>query len=300
MGGLLGLLWRECSGRTIAYLGAGNPERPRNNRPMQRRPLLAAALALMAGSGVRAQVASGPLGPLRVGADRALLESGLAQALQRSFGADTGIAVRLIGGPALAMLDAVKEGEVDAALTNAPEAEAALEKQGLVHDRRAVAGGEFIVVGPAPVGRGKPPPPGHSGVDALARIQEQVAAEPGSLVFLSAGDGSGTHIAEQTLWRAAHIDPAAPWYSIANKRDAFVAQVRARRAHAVVERGAWEAAGGSPLAVIAESDPMLVETVHAMRAFRITHPAGKIFVAWIGGGRGRALVGRHRGYRVTA
>jgi tungstate transport system substrate-binding protein len=267
---------------------------------MQRRSLLAASLALIASSPTDAQVASGPLGPLRVGADRALVESGLARSLQHAFGADTGIAVKLVAGPALAILDAVREGEVDAALTNAPDAEASLDKQGLVHDRRPVAAGEFIVVGPAPApaGRGKAPPPGHSGVDALARIQEQVAAEPGSLVFLSAGDGSGTHIAEQALWRSAHIDPAAPWYSIADRHDDFVAQVRARRAYAVVERGAWAAAGGAPLTVVAEGDAMLVELVHVMRSFRITHPAGKIFVSWIAGGRGRALVARQHGYRA--
>jgi len=265
---------------------------------MQRRPLLAASLALVAAPSIRAQVASGPLGPLRLGADRALVESGLARSLLHAFGADTGIAVKLVAGPALTVLDAVKDGEVDAALTNAPDAEAGLDKQGLVHDRRAIAAGEFIVVGPAPPGRGKLPPPGKSGVDALAHIQERALAEPASLVFLSAGDGSGTHVAEQALWRTAHIDPAAPWYSTANPRDGFVAQVRARNAYAVVERGAWAAQGGAPLAVVAESDPMLVESVHVMRSFRITHPAGKIFVAWIAGGRGRALVARHRGYRV--
>jgi tungstate transport system substrate-binding protein len=265
---------------------------------MQRRPLLAASLALIAASASRAQVASGPIGPLRLGADRALVESGLARSLQQAFGADTGIAVKLRAGPALTILDAVKEGEVDVALTNTPQAETDLDKQGLVHDRRAIAAGEFVIVGPAPQGRGKVPPPGRSGVDALARIQEQATAEPASLVFLSAGDGSGTHLVEQALWRAAHIDPAAPWYSTANPEEGFAAQVRARGAFAVVERGAWAAQGGAPLVVVAEGDPMLVESVHAMRSFRITHPAGKIFVAWIAGRRGRGLVARHRGYRL--
>jgi tungstate transport system substrate-binding protein len=267
---------------------------------MQRRPLLAASLALIAAPQLRAQVASGPLGPLRLGADRALVESGLARSLQQAFGADTGIAVKLVPGPTLAVLDAVRDGEIDAALTNAPDAEASLDKQGLVHDRRAIAAGEFIVVGPPPPGRGKPPPPGNSGVDALAHIQELAAADPANVLFLSAGDGSGTHVMEQALWRAAHIDPAAPWYSIADKRGDFAAQVRARRAYALVERGAWAALGGAPLTVIAEGDPLLVESIHVMRSFRITHPAGKIFVAWIAGGRGRAIVARYRGYRVPS
>jgi tungstate transport system substrate-binding protein len=263
---------------------------------MQRRPLLATSLTLIAAPAAWAQVASGPA-PLRLGADRALIESGLARSLLQSFGFDTGIAIKLVSGPSLAVLDAVRDGEVDAALTNTPEAEASLDKQGLVHDRRAIAGGEFIVVGPVPKVRGKLPPPGKSGVDALAHIHELASGGTEPVLFLSAGDGSGTHVAEQALWRTAHIDPTAAWYVNANAKDAFAAQVRARGAYAVVERGAWIAQGGAPQSILVEGDPMLVESVHAMRAFRITHPAGKIFVAWIAGGRGRAIVAKHRGYR---
>ena len=260
--------------------------------------MLAVSLAIGAPS-ILAQPAAAPTLPLRLGADRALVESGLARSLQQSFGADTGIAVKLVSGPALAVLEAVKEGEVDAALTNAPDAESGLETQGLVHDRRAIAAGEFVVVGPVPRGRGKPPPPGRSGVDALAHIQELAAAADG-LLFLSAGDGSGTHVVEQALWRAARIDPAAPWYATADPKAGFAAQVRGRAAYAVVERAAWAAQGGSPLAIVVEGDPMLAEAVHAMRSFRASHPAGKIFVAWIAGGRGRAIVAAHRGYRAPA
>lgn len=262
--------------------------------------MLAVSLAIGAPS-VLAQPAAAPTLPLRLGADRALVESGLARSLQQSFGADTGIAVKLVSGPALAVLEAVKEGEVDAALTNAPDAEAGLETQGLVYDRRAIAAGEFIVVGPVPRGRGKPPPPGRNGVDALAHIQDLAStAAADGLLFLSAGDGSGTHVVEQALWRAAHIDPAAPWYTTADPKAGFAAQVRARAAYAVVERAAWAAQGGSPLAIVVEGDPMLAEAVHAMRSFRASHPAGKIFVAWIAGGRGRAIVTAHRGYRAPA
>ena len=278
-------------------LASVGDERRRDNRTMQRRPLLAALLMLPAAPSAFAQVASGPAAPLRLGADRALVESGLARHLQQAFGADTGIAVKVVSGPALAVLDAVRDGEVDAALTNAPEAEAALDQQGLVHDRRAIAAGEFVVVGPVPRVRGKLPPPGNSGVDVLARVQELAAAAAEPVVFLSAGDGSGTHVVEQALWRAAHIDPAAPWYASADTKSPFAAQVRSRGAYAVVERGAWLAQGGAAQAILVEADPMLAESVHAMRAFRVTHPAGKIFIAWIAGGRGRAVVAAHHGYR---
>ena len=82
------------------------------------------------------------------------------------------------------------------------------------------------------------------------------------------------------------------------RRAGFTAQVRSRGAYALVERGAWTAVGGAPLAVLAEGDPLLAESVHAMRSFRVSHPAGKIFIAWIAGGRGRAVVAKHAGYRA--
>ena len=106
------------------------------------------------------------------------------------------------------------------------------------------------------------------------------------------------HVAEQALWRVARIAPAAPWYVSAERSPNFSAQVRARGAYALVERAAWSVHGGAPLAILVEGDPLLVESVHAMRAFRVQHPAGKIFVSWISGGHGRAVVARHGGYRL--
>jgi len=266
---------------------------------MLRRRLIAAGLALAAAPAARAQKGAGT-GPLRLGIDHALIESRLGPHLQAAFSADTGIAVKLVAGPALAVLEATKEGELDAALTNAPLAEAALEKQTLVHDRRAIAVGDFLIVGPAPRAAAKvkgAPPPGRSAVEVLARIRDQAVAAPDGVVFLSAGDGSGTHVAEQALWRAAAIAPAAPWYVDAKGGTGFAAKVRARSAYAVVERGAWSTAGGG-LAVLADGDPLLAESVHAMRSFRSPHPAGRMFVAWIAGPRGRAVVAGQRGYRV--
>ena len=106
------------------------------------------------------------------------------------------------------------------------------------------------------------------------------------------------HVAEQALWRVARIAPAAPWYVSAERAPGFTAQVRARGAYALVERAAWSVHGGAPSAILVEGDPLLVESVHAMRAFRVQHPAGKIFVSWIAGGHGRAVVARHGGYRL--
>lgn len=259
-------------------------------------------MALLGAPGVQAQQRRSLADPLRLGVDSTLDDSGLARALQQAFGRDTGVAVKLVRMPALPLLEALDRGELDAALANAEEAEARLDKEGLVHDRQSIAVGEFVVVGP-PARRKTPDPAGIAGTHDLAvamvRIRDAaMASAPGDVTFVSAGDGSGTHVAEQAAWRAAKIAPAAPWYVNAGSTKALIGLARAKNAYAIVERGAWGALGGAPLAVLVEGDPLLAEPVHVMRAFRVNHPAGKIFVGWISGPKGRRVVTAHRAYRA--
>lgn len=271
-----------------------------------RRPLLLATLAAVlasatAGRPARAQQRRSLADPLRLGVDSALVDSGLARALHQAFGRDTGIAVLLVAKPALALLEALERGEVDAGLCNAPDAERLLDRQGLVHDRQPVARSDFMIVGPG--GRGKAGDPARIGgvrdaPQALQRLRDAALAAPGTITFLSANDGSGAHAAEQALWRAAKVAPGAPWFVTAEPGDSLIRQARARNAHALVERGAWAAQGGAPLAVLVEGDPALAEQVHVMRSFRVSHPAGKLFVAWVAGPKGRRVVVTVRGYRA--
>lgn len=268
---------------------------------LARRHLLVAPFAaLLPGVSARAQQRKSLADPLRLGVDRALIDSGLAPSLLHAFGADTGIAVKAVPGAALPLLEALERGELDAALTNAPEAEAKLDKLGLAHDRQPVASGEFVIVGPAVRGKGEDVLGAALGRDAAGALKRLAAAAPGSFTFLSAADGSGAHVAEQAIWRQAGIAPAAPWYVALAPGESLFAQVRARGAFAVVERAAWLARGGAPLAVRIEGDPQLAEQVHVLRAFRVNHPAGKIFVAWITSAKGRRVVAAHRGYRGGA
>ena len=266
-----------------------------------RRRLLAAGLAGWLATPALAQRVRSLADPLRLAVDVALMDSGLARSLQLAFGRDIGIAVQLTAGPSQPLLDALERGEFDAALTNAPEAELKLEEQGLVHDRKTVAVGSFVIVGPAPR-RKAPDPAGVAGskdvADALLRIRDAALAAPGTVRFLSANDGSGLHLAEQALWRIAKIGPAAPWYAAAATPARLIAQARASGAYALVERGVWSARGGLPLAVLVEGDKRLAAPVHVMRSFHTTHPAAKIFIAWITGPKGRRIVAGRRGYRV--
>lgn len=269
-----------------------------------RRLLMGAAAASLAWPAlVTAQQTRSLKDPLRLGADQALMESGLAAALQRAFGRDTGVAVQLIGGMALPLLDTLERGEIDAALANAPEAELKLDKQGLVHDRQPIAETSLVLVGPAPKKK-VPDPAGIAKLtdvaQALQQLRDAALANPGSVSFLTLGNGSGSHAAEQALWRAAKLAPAAPWYAKADAASTLAAQARQQGAYALIERGAWLAQAGAPLAVLVEGDPRMAMPVHVMRSFRVNHPAGKLFTAWITGPKGRAVVAAQRGYRAPA
>ena len=275
---------------------------------MRRRSLLLGTLAAAAPLAGHAQGALAA-GPLRLGADIALVDSGLAGALRQAFGRDTGIGVQLVRSPARTLLDALAAGELDAGLANAPDAEAQLDSQGLVYDRQPIASGEFVLVGPAGATRARGRPgskanaASHSAAErsiaaALGRLRDAASAAPGGFNFLSANDGSGAHFAELAAWRRAGIAPQAPWYRSAEPGSSLVAEARARGAYALVERGAWTLQGGAPLALRVAGDPAGIEAIHAMRSFRSPHPAAKLFIAWIAGGRGRAVVARQRGYRA--
>ena len=229
-------------------------------------------------------------------------QSGLFGHLLPAFTKATGIGVKVLPSPALALLESLAAGEVDAGLCNAPTAEERLDRQGLVHDRRPVATGAFLLVGPLPKGR-KPDArkvePGHGLTDALTRWRD-AAGDPDAATFLSANDGSGAHVFEQSAWSSARIGPQAPWYARLDPGQSLIVQARARGAYAIVERGAWLAHGGAPLGVLVDGDAEAVEHVHTMRSFRSPHPAGKLFVSWIAGAHGRSVVGSQRGYRAPA
>ena len=270
---------------------------------VNRRALVISGLGLGLASGLAAQPGtSRPIsGPLRLGADSALFDSGLAQALQKAFVRDTGLGIQLAGAAALPLLDALAAGELDAALCNTPAAESKLDGQGLVHDRQPIASGEFVLVGPAkPINAALRVSKGQTrtATEALSWLHESATAQADSVVFLSANDGSGAHVAEESAWRTARLAPAAPWYRPATAGRSVIAEAREKGAYALVERGTWSMQGGSPLAILVEGDRQLAEDVHAMRSFRSPHPAGRMFVAWIAGPRGRAVVAGQRGYRV--
>lgn len=263
---------------------------------MMRRPflitLLGSSWAMQALAVQRKSLAD----PMHLGVEQSLVDSGLAGKLQRSFGRDTGVAVLLVPGASATVLAALEQGEVDAALTDAPEIEMRLEKQGLAHDRRQVAMGDMVLVGPV-TGKGRKlvDPAGVAGERDIATALVKLSQAQARVV--SAPDGSGAYLAELALWRAAKVGPAAPWYAKTPEKEDALALAATQGAYTLVDRGRWLARGRKPLAVLVEGDARMGLPVHVMRSFRVNHPAAKLFVQWVSGPQGHQVAGSVAGWR---
>src|SRR3989441_1431510 len=174
---------------------------------MKRRHLsLALAAAALAPFGHAASARRND--PLRVGIDQLLVRSGVGARIERGFFAHSGLALHWVPSASAGLLDALEAGELDASVTLAPDIEARLEQQGLAHDRHAVAQVEFLIAGPVQ-GKAGDPAKLRGTSDASAALALLAA---GSIPFLGHSGGSGAPLLEQSLWRAARVAPAAPWF----------------------------------------------------------------------------------------
>jgi len=140
------------------------------------------------------------------------VDSGLLEELIPLFEARYPYRVRVEPlGSGLA-IQAALDGECDATLTHSFADEQRALSSFIVVDRREVMHNRFIIAGPPedPAGiRGLEDPN-----EAFRRILD--ARSP----FLSRGDGSGTHAAEQQAWASItgfNQPPEAPWYRLAGK-----------------------------------------------------------------------------------
>lgn len=273
---------------------------------VSRRHLLRAAgaapLAAWCGA-VRAQQRRPQTQALLVGVATALHDSGFALHIRRAIARDTGLAVDTTPGPSERMLALLEQGEVDVAITHAPQAEEALLRQGLVHDRRFVASNRFLLAGPmerpaAPATGRKAPPPRDrlglaGGMDvAAALVQLAQAGAQGQALFVAPAERTGARAKERSLWQAAGLEPQGPWYQRAVGGMAeTLAQANERGAYVLVDRGVWLASRQRDrLGVVVEGDARLADLYHAMRSFRVNHPAGKLFLDWLTGPTGRRAV----------
>jgi tungstate transport system substrate-binding protein len=147
-----------------------------------------------------------------------LYETGLLNATKQAFEAKYQIDLNFLAvGTGQAILQA-QGGNVDALLVHSPSNETQFLQGGDGACRKIVAYNFFTIVGPAsdPAGIN-----GSSVTSALGKIVDYGRNHTSSRIWVSRGDGSGTHTKEKSLWAKANFSYAQisseSWYASAGQ-----------------------------------------------------------------------------------
>lgn len=212
-------------------------------------------------------------------------DTGLLDYLAPLFKADTGVELKWTAtgtGKALAM---GKDCNVDVLLVHAPAAEKKLVEEGAVIDRTEVFYNDFVILGPAAdPAKAK----GNSVAAALKAIADKKA------VFVSRGDDSGTHKAEQTLWKAVNmaLPDKEPWYVAAGQGMIATINIAAEKnGYVLTDRGTFikyeaDKMGKPPVVILVEGDKALfnqysVIPVNPAKCPSVKHDLAEKFRAWL-------------------
>lgn len=210
-------------------------------------------------------------------------DSGLLEYLEPDFRKETGIDLKWVAVGTGKALEIAKNCDADVLLVHAPAAEKAFVAAGHGIDRRQVMYNDFIIVGPLA------DPADVKGRSADAALQRIFAAKAN---FVSRGDQSSTHKAEQRLWQQCNLAPdAEPHYISAGQGMMATLNMAAeRRAYALTDRGTWisfaERTGDTnPLTIVVEGDKALfnqysVITVNPAQCPKVRKDLAKKFEDW--------------------
>lgn len=226
-------------------------------------------------------------------------QSGLFRHLLPVFKQATGIDVKVVALGTGQALDMARRGDADVLVVHDPAAEAQLVADGVAVQRHALMSNDFVLVGPqSDPARTQ----GLSMTDALHRVAATHA------LFVSRGDRSGTHAAEQRLWNAADEPPQR---SRAAQRGrgyrecgcgmgAALNMAAATHAYVLTDRATWLTfQNRGELVVLVQGDPRLFNPYSVMRVDAAKHPhinaaLGQQLVDWLLSPQGQAAIASHQ------
>jgi tungstate transport system substrate-binding protein len=204
------------------------------------------AAIILAGTSAGADV-------MRLAVTTSFHNSGLADVLLPEIANDTGIEVQLLvvgTGQALRLGEA---GDVDAVLVHSRTAEDAFIAAGHATRRREIMYNDFVFIGPSS------DPAGIAGASDVTVVLGLI--EDRKSTFVSRGDDSGTHKKEQSLWRAAALEPDGfgPWYrAVGSGMGASLNAAAGMGAYVMSDRASWLNFGNkADLALLFSGDPVL-------------------------------------------
>jgi tungstate transport system substrate-binding protein len=165
-------------------------------------------------------VLTGPRQKLLIATTTSLYDTGLLNYLETKYEAQNNVDLLITSQGTGKAIELAKRGDADVLLVHSPSQEMAFLEGGNGLNRRSFASNYFVIVGPAS------DPAGIKGMtpeDAFKTILTRGKAGDTTVMFVSRGDGSGTHSAEQNIWKGAgytyarDVQKSGNWYIEAGK-----------------------------------------------------------------------------------
>lgn len=159
-------------------------------------------------------------------------DSGLLDELNPGFEESFGATLKVVPKGTGASLRTARDGDADAVLVHAREAEDEFLRDGHGVNRRDVMENDFVIVGPPD------DPAGIEGMDSASGAFATVAETEAT--FLSRGDESGTHYRELDLWEDSEVEPGGGWYQeIGKGMGSTLVQADQSRGYTLADRGTY-------------------------------------------------------------
>lgn len=251
----------------------------------------AAAMVVATAIGADAQDRS-----LVVAATTSVEDSGLFEHILPQFTARSGIAVRVVSRASAVALMTAERGTIDVVIVNDPEALDRFVAAGDGTRRARFMYNQFVIVGPP-----SDPAKIKGMTDASAALREIARLRA---PFVSRGDNSGTHAAEQRFWQAASVNPKARsgnWYRETGLGMGLTVQMAARLgAYTLTDRGTWAKSDTRASSVIlVDGDPRLFNPYEVVLVSQSKHPhvnvpAANAFIDWLVSQAGKDAIASHR------
>jgi tungstate transport system substrate-binding protein len=149
-----------------------------------------------------------------------LYDTGLLNYLEPKFEAKYNVDLQITSQGTGKAIELAKKGDADVLLVHSPSQELAFVKDGYGINRRSFASNYFMIAGPAndPAGIINMTPE-----DAFTTLLRKGTNNTVGVYFVSRGDASGTHTAEQKIWSNAkfnytlNVEKSGTWYIEAGK-----------------------------------------------------------------------------------
>jgi tungstate transport system substrate-binding protein len=209
-------------------------------------------------------------------------QSGLFGHILPIFKDKTGIEVRVIAQGTGQALKTGENGDADVVFVHDKASEEKFVASGAGVKRFPVMYNDFVIVGP------KSDPAGVKGSKDVAASLKKIA--DAKAPFASRGDDSGTHKAEQRLWKLAGLDPTSggDWYkSTGSGMGPTLNTASSMNAYALTDRGTWlNFKNRGELEVVVEGDDKLfnqygVILVNPEKHAHVKKADGQAFIDWL-------------------